>query len=201
MIHTVWRHWATEIIVAQNGNFAMEVAVVHKGYEPLPSSKTFSWPNMHVGDETLSSPIINMGYETFSWPIIYMGYEKYLSPHMDYGPRKIFVAQYRLWATKNICRPIWIIDYEKNLLPHIYYGLWKNFVAPYVLWATKKVIAHSHAQSTTAQENLSPGQRRRGRGDDFCDDFFRSPYGKGDKNLVWATILIVAQCCFSCSAW
>ena len=46
-----------------------------------------------------------------------------------------------------------------------------------------------------AQENLSPGQRRRGRG----DDFFRSPYGKGDENWVWATIFVVAQGCFSCS--
>ena len=38
-------------------------------------------------------------------------------------------------------------------------------------------------------------------GDDFCDDFFRSPYGKGDEKLVWATILVVAQCYFSCSVY
>jgi len=48
----------------------------------------------------------------------------------------------------------------------------------------------------TAKKKLSPRQGRRETGDDFCDDFFRSPVGKGDEKWVWATILIVATAIF-----
>ena len=93
---------------------------------------------------------------------------------MYYGLRKVFVAHNVPRATKNFRSPWYIMGDEKSRRP----------------------FACTRA---TAQENLSLGQRRRGRGDDFCDDFFRSPYGKGDENWVWATIFVVAQGCFSCS--